>query len=511
MAGIIGNSLTVETKQGKVLGANEDVLFAFRGIPYSAPPVGPLRWMPPQPVQPWRRLRGAYQFAPICPQDTRGTPIPGRKPSEEPQNEDCLYLNVWTPNPDNQRRAVMVWIHGGAFVHGSGSTPNNPGKTLPLRGDVVLVTMNYRLGALGFLNLKEVTHGKIPATGNEGLLDQIAALQWVHDNIALFGGDPDNVTVFGESAGAESLGALLAMPQSKGLFKKAILQSGASKAQTLDKAAAAARRFLDKLGLTGNDTERLRALAPESLIKAQMELAAAGAPGVSAGNLGPTLDGEVLKEVPLDAIERGVASDVTVLAGSNLEEGKLFAMLAGPETQKMDEAGMVQRVKRLLPEQYASGMIEKYREALARRDLPVTPFEIYAAIQGDGHFRMPNIRLCEFQEKLGKPSYGYVFTWKSAAPGFGACHALDVGFVFGNLNEEFHGCGPGAQKLAGDIQDAWIAFARTGDPSCPGLGKWPPYGKDRKMMILGTDSRVETAPYEAERAAWDGIPNGVLG
>jgi para-nitrobenzyl esterase len=374
-----------------------------------------------------------------------------------------------------------------------------------------MVTINYRLGAFGFLNLKRATAGRIQSTGNEGFLDQIAALQWVHDNIEAFGGDPENVTVFGESAGAESLGALLAMPQSKGLFKKAILQSGASKAQPLERAAMVAERFLGKVGMTGKDAEALRSLPPEALVTVQMELAGAGAPGVSGGNIGPVLDGEVLREVPLDAMEKGSARDVTVLAGSNLEEGKLFAMLAGPDMQKMDEASMVQRVRRLVPEQYAPGLIEKYRKALAKRDLPVTPFEIYAAIQGDGHFRMPNIRLCEFQERLGKPSYGYVFTWKSAAPGFGACHALDVGFVFGNLTEEFHGCGTGAQKLAADMQEAWTAFARTGDPSCPGLGAWPRYGKDRKMMVLGAESHVETAPYEAERAAWDGIPNGVLG
>jgi para-nitrobenzyl esterase len=227
--------------------------------------------------------------------------------------------------------------------------------------------------------------------------------------------------------------------------------------------------------------------------------------------VGPVLDGEVLKEVPLDAFERGSAKDFTVLAGSNLEEGKLFALGAGRDVLKMNEAEMTQRVQRLVPERYAAGIIEKYRAALAKRDLPVTPYEIYAAIQGDGHFRMPNIRLCEYQEKLGKASYGYVFTWKSAAPDFGACHALDVGFIFGNLNEEFQGNGPQAEKLAENMQDAWTAFAKTGDPSCPGLGRWPHYGKERQMMVLGANSHLETAPYEAERAAWDGVPNNILG
>ncbi len=505
------NGALVETKYGKLQGIYEDGLHVFKGIPYATPPVGLLRWMPPQPVEPWSGVRSAVDFGPICPQDTRPTPMPGRVPSQEPQSEDCLFLNVWTPAADNGKRAVMVWIHGGAFIHGSGSTPNTPGKTLPNRGGIVLVTINYRLGALGFLHLNQVTNGEIPSTGNEALLDQIAALRWVQDNIAGFGGDPDNVTVFGESAGAESIGALLTMPLSKGLFQKAILQSGASKSQSVEKASMTAERYLDKLGLTGKDVKSIRSLPPEAFINAQIELATSGTPGASVGGLGPVQDGDILKDVPLDAIERGSAKDIIVMAGSNLEEGKLFALMAGPDILKMDEESMVKRVNRLVPEQYSDGLIGKYRTALSNRDLPVTPFEIFAAIQGDQHFRMTIIRLCEYQEKIGVPSYGNVFKWKSAAPGFGACHGLDVGFVFGNLNEEFHGCSPEAQTLAENMQDAWIAFAKTGNPYCPGLGPWPNYGNDRKMMVLGEDSRVEIAPYEAERAAWDGIPNNILG
>jgi para-nitrobenzyl esterase len=376
---------------------------------------------------------------------------------------------------------------------------------------VVLVTINYRLGALGFLPLKHLPGSKVPATGNEALLDQVMALQWVHDNIATFGGDPGNVTVFGESAGAMSIGALLAMPQSRGLFQKAILQSGASTFRPFDHAVLVAEKYLGILGLKASDAEGLRAVDAQQLIAAQRQLGLSGAPpGVRGANLEPVLDGEILKEAPLDRIERGSASGVAILAGSNLEEGKLFAML-GPNIRDMDEAGLTRRLQRLLPAQYIPDLVAKYRKALARRDLPVTPYEIYVAIQGDQQFRMPNVRLNEIQEKLGRPGYGYVFNWKSAAPGFGACHALDVGFVFGHLTDEFEGRGPAAEKLARDMQDAWIAFAKTGDPSCPGLGPWPRYGKDRRMMILGERSHVETAPYEAERAAWDGVENRLLG
>ena len=501
------NDAIVSTTSGKLRGTHENGLYIFRGIPYAAPPVGALRWLPPQPVKPWPGVRSAENFGPICPQSIIPvTTIPGRKPSEEPQDEDCLFLNIWTPGLDDQKRAVMVWVHGGAFTNGSGSSPMNPGETLPKRGAVVMVTINYRLGSLGFLNLTQVTGGKIPSSGNEGLFDQIAALRWVRDNIAAFGGDPENVTVFGESAGAESIGALLAMPQSKGLFRKAILQSGASKAQPLARATEGAAAFLRRLNLTGKDIPALRSLPAAALITAQSGLPGGGPVGFMPG---PVQDGEILKGVPLDAVAQGSAREVTVLAGSNLEEAKLFAMVM-PGIKGLDEAGLASRVERLVTKQYASSMIETYRRALAGRELPVTPYEIYVAIMGDQHFRMPNIRLCEFQEKLGKIAYGYVFNWKSAVPELGACHALDVGFIFGNLTSEFHGDSPAAQHLALKMQDAWIAFAKSGDPSVPGLA-WPRYGTGRNMMVFGENSLVKTAPFEEERAAWDRIPNNLLG
>ena len=211
----------VEIRSGKIEGVTDNGVSAFKGIPYAAPPVGDLRWMPPQPVKPWAGVLTTDKFSPTAMQNASmmdglfgGSPWPA--------SEDCLYLNVWTPGLDNKKRPVMVWLHGGAFVIGSGSQPIYVSDRLARRGDVVVVTVNYRLGALGFLNLKEVTNGAIPATGNEGLLDQIAALEWVRDNIAAFGGNPENVTIFGESAGGMSVGALLGLPRAKGLFHKAI-------------------------------------------------------------------------------------------------------------------------------------------------------------------------------------------------------------------------------------------------------------------------------------------------
>ena len=228
----------VRTRDGKVKGSYQEGLYIFKGIPYVAPPVGERRWLPPQPVEPWQGVRQAQTFGATSPQNW--SPLNDIIPDfgvVEPRSEDCLYLNVWSPGLDDARRPVLVWIHGGAFNLGSGSQSPYDASKLARRGDAVVVTFNYRLGVFGFLRLDEVTGGKVPATGNEGLLDQIASLEWVHDNIAAFGGDPDNVTLFGESAGAMSIGCLLAMPKARGLFHKAILQSGAgSTAAQLDEA-----------------------------------------------------------------------------------------------------------------------------------------------------------------------------------------------------------------------------------------------------------------------------------
>lgn len=501
------NNVIAETKCGKLEGTREEGLFVFKGIPYAAPPTGAFRWLPPRPVTPWQGVRPALESGPSAPQNKAAMSFMAGFDLDTPQSEDCLYLNVTSPGLDDSRRPVLVWIHGGAFNRGSGSSPSYTGNYLCKRGDAVLVTINYRLGALGFLHLDTLTGGRIPATGNEGLLDQIAALHWVRDNIAAFGGDPGNVTVFGESAGGMSIGCLLAMPQARGLFHKAILQSGSNTVKLLDEAIDVTRLFLSILGIGAEDVESLKAVSVERILNAQQKL---GAKLSSKGStLEPVVDGAILPDLPIDAVKHGSAENVAILVGSNLEEAKFMAM-TNRNLTKVDDAGLLKRWQQVLPGKIADRLIAGYRQAMAKYGM-ANPSDMALALQTARQFRIPGIRIVEAQQSRNQPAYSYLFTWKSPNPLLGACHALDVNFTFGVLNPELNGSGPAAEKLAATIQNAWLAFARTGNPGCASIGEWPVYGRNRATMILGEDCHVENAPYDEERRAWDPVPNFYLG
>lgn len=511
-------SAIVETRSGRVEGARARGQLVFRGIPYAAPPVGERRWAPPAPVEPWPGVRAAAEFGPAAPQlpvELETLPI---LRVEQEMDEDCLYLNVWTPAPDGAGRPVMVWIHGGGFTIGTGAQLMADEMALVDRGDVVVVTINYRLGVLGFLHLAEATGGEIPATGNEGLLDQAAALRWVRENIAAFGGDPGNVTIFGESAGGMSVGTLLALPAAEGLFHKAIPQSGASStANSLGRARLVGRRFVEALG--GRSPDALRALPTERLLEAQAALIpgalSAADPELGAMPLQPCVDGRVLPAPALARIVAGAARGVPVLVGSTLDEWKLFGAL-DPSVQELDEAGLLERLAHL-PD--AAGVVAAYRDARAKRDAPTAPAELFMAIETDRVFRMPGVRLAEAQRPHEPRVYSYLVTWPSPLFGgaLGSPHAVELGPLFGvhDTSEQtaaFFGSGPAADRLARGMQEAWTAFARSGDPSSAALGEWPAYEPDsRATMLLGEETGVERAPYDEERRAWEGVPDGVVG
>jgi para-nitrobenzyl esterase len=500
----------VSTKSGRVEGFVHNGLHVFKGIPYAAPPVGRLRWQPPQPVEPWSGVRPAGEYGPIswqnvmaAPPDTPGFPDFGH----QPMNEDCLSLNIWTPGLDDARRAVLVWIHGGAFLIGSGTEGFLEDGVLARRGDVVVVSINYRLGALGFINLKEVTNGRIPATGNEGLLDQVAALEWVRDNIAAFGGDPGNVTVGGFSAGGMSIGTLLAMPAARGTFQKAMNRSGAANVvETVESAAAFTARYLELLGIKSTDIDKLYDLSPGQLMDAQQELGVLlRSTQYRATPFQPVIDGSVVPEMPIVAIRNGSAKNITLMAGNMRDEMKsTYAM--DPNIRAMDRNGVIQRLSLMLPDDFVPGLVDTYAATKTARGETANPPDVLGAINTDLMFRIPTIRLVEAQRDNGAKAYNYLFLHRSPALGgaLGAIHGLDNPFLFGDLDDRFTGNTPELMALAEKVQDSAVAFMKTGDPSCESAGKWPVYGSDRATMLWDADARVEDAPFEEERAAWDG-------
>jgi len=508
----------VATRYGKIEGEEHEGLLVFKGIPFAKPPIGPLRWLPPERPNSWGGLHDARRFGHVAPQNRTMNSALAAMRIEEPQSEDCLYLNVWTPGLHRTQRPVMVWIHGGAFSIGSGSQAIYDGSVLAGRGGVVLVTINYRLGPLGFLRLADLTNGKIPATGNEGILDQVAALQWVQDNIAAFGGDPENVTIFGESAGGMGVGTLLALGNARGLFHKAIPQSGACHTgRRADRASWVADRILATLGVSPSDTNAMRALDAEQLLKGALT-----EDGVTPNpELGmayqPVVDGTLLPSPAFEMVANGSAAGVAVMAGSTLEEWKLFAVM-DPSLAKFDRDHLISRMSRRLTPPTASAIIEVYERARSQRDDSTTPVEIFSAIETDRVFRIPALRLVESQGKHSSQIYNYLFAWKSPAlrEALGSCHALELGFVFGTNSvpgmDRFAGAGPEADKLARRIQDGWLAFARSGDPSCESLGDWPRYTETRRStMILDAVCKAEDAPFESERRAWNQVPGSILG
>jgi para-nitrobenzyl esterase len=511
----ISTAPLVSTTAGKIEGYFRDGLFVFKGIPFAAPPAGDNRWLPPQPVQPWTGVRDTKTFGAICPQNEQQLQII-RPPAPEPQSEDCLFLNIWTPGIDSLKRPVMVWIHGGGFAQGSGSSIGYNGRKLAVRGNTVIVTINYRLGSLGFWNLNEVTGGNVPAKGNEGLLDQVAALEWVKNNIASFGGDPDNVTIFGESAGGMSCGSLLGMPQAHGLFHRAIPQSGAASTATpLDNAREISDLFLQTLGIKADDVKALRALTPAQLLAAHRQFVLklpSINPKLGTMPFQPVIDGKDLPVLPLTAIRKGASTDIPVLVGSTQNEWGLFTLM-DPDIGTLSEPHLVARLRRFVPTNYIPGLIDAYRKAREKRGQPTAPGDLFSAIQTDRIFRLPAIRLAEAKRAHQKPAYHYIFTWQSPALGgkLGSCHAIDVGIVWGSYEKNFCGEGPVMDALSARVQGAWLAFARHGDPSTESLGQWPAYGVKRETMLLGEKCGLENDPFGEERKAWEAIPEGAVG
>jgi para-nitrobenzyl esterase len=500
-------STIVECTSGRLEGREKDGILLFAGVPYAAPPVGADRFAPPRPHPGWTGVRDATRFGAVSVQggDLLGGLFQGSQPET---SEDCLFLNVQTPALDDARRPVMVWIHGGSFTGGSGSTPWYNGTRFVTHGDVVCVTLNYRLGALGYLHLAEHGDG-LERSGNCGLLDQIAALRWVRDNIDRFGGNPDDVTLFGESAGAMSVATLLGTPEASGLFHRAIPQSGA--AHNVIAPATGAElsdRMMHHLGV--RDVAGLRAVSAAQLYEAQVVVAAevtkdrlrrhqpdAGLP------FGPVLDGVTLPQPPLEAVRAGLSSHVPLLTGTNLDEWNLFDLMT---RAGLDEARLRGRVERLFDD--PEPVIATYR---ANRP-EATPDDLWSAIMTDRVFRIPAIRLAEAQlAHQPQHTFLYLFTWPTPAVDgrLGSCHALEIPFVFDNLDQpgvDFFTGEAGPQALADAMHRSWLAFVHGSDPGHDGLPAWAPYDEiGRPTMQYDESCETLLDPAGDERRLWDNV------
>jgi para-nitrobenzyl esterase len=431
------------------------------------------------------------------------------------QDEDCLFLNVWTPAPDGRRRPVMVWIHGGGFTAGTGSSLIYRGEKLSRLGDVVVVTINYRLGALGFLahpSLATGSNGSLGAgtTGNWGLMDQVAALRWVRDNIAAFGGDPEQVTLFGESAGGMSISALLVAPSARGLFCRAIVQSGPAYVHSPERAVAAAEDLAELLALGEISREALESVPVADLVEAGRRLQGRlPRPGDLPLPFLPVVDGNFLPVDPEDGLAAGEAAGVSLMIGTNRDEITFFVM-ADPRIASLDLDGVASWFRHAAPGADPESILGGYRAAREARGEPATPRDLWVAAGSDLVFRWPSLRMAGAHAPHGKGTYVYLFTWETSAFGgmLGACHALEVPFVFGAVREPpiaaFIGADEHSDALAAQMQHAWLSFARTGDPSHDGIGNWPTWDPERRAtMVFGPGGGVVDGPGGEEIDTWN--------
>jgi para-nitrobenzyl esterase len=486
------------TTSGPVRGTEREGIQVFRGIPYAGSPAGARRFLAPEPPAPWTELRDATTFGLMAPQPSSPMETLLGGPPPEYDEAGCLTLNVYTPGVDDRRRPVMVWIHGGAFIGGTAATPWYNGRHLATEGDVVIVTINYRLGSLGFLHLAEVGGERYASSGNTGLLDQIAALRWVRDNIAAFGGDPQQVTIFGESAGGSSVSMLLGMPEARGLFHRAIAQSGtAAWAATREQAAGVTESYLAELGLRAapSSLDALLERPVADLMAAQLNISTRYGIG---RDFRPVIDGVAVPRHPFAAVRDGAVAGVDLMVGTTRHEMNLFAL--GDPTIATRDGLIAQRFGTDIGRE-AAEMVEVYeRNGRSERDA-------FLALATDGVFRIPAIRLAEAQREAGGRAHMYLFTFET--PVFGgqlrSTHALEIPFVFGTYDARgavlFTGDGPGRAALSDQMRAAWLSFAKTGDP---GWSQYDP-ADGRATRVFGPGGGVVSDPDGDERELWEGV------
>ena len=477
-----------------------DALEYGHSAPQSIPSTSQKNSTASKPVAVTSRLEATTQAAPTGPSIFKALGIPGDKPAGE--GEDCLVLNVWTPAlNDGRKRPVMLWLHGGGFSSGSGSTNGWDGTNLCLRGDVVVLTINHRLNVMGFANFSEFSPDFV-ASGDAGMLDIVHALKWVRNNISQFGGDPDTVMIFGQSGGGRKCETLLAMPSAKGLFHRATIESGiAIKVVDRDIAIRNAELLLGKLGIAKANVHEIQKLPSDQVMTAYFAVTREFNKGDSnVFGFAPTVDGHILPQHPFHPTASPVSAEVPVMIGHTRTE--YTGLTTDAALWHLDEEGMQRQIKELLGDQ-AEAMIKLYR----KHSLGSTPSDIFFLIESDCRYGAPTMKIAERRAALGKgPVYFYYFAWETSVQDgqLKSPHNLEWPFAFDNAKicANLTGGGPDAMALADKISDAWIAFARTGNPNNPKLPHWPAFNtKDRATMVFNNDSKVINDPLREKRIA----------
>ena len=506
---------TVDLETGKVVGYVRNGINTFKGIPYAESTAGANRFMPPIKVKPWTGLRSSRQYGPVAPQAARA----GWANDEEAfmfswddgvQGEDCLRINVWSPAiNDHESRPVMVWLHGGAFAAGSGQELKAyDGENLSRRGDIVVVSLNHRLNALGFLNL--AAYGdRYASSANVGMLDIVMALEWVRDNIAVFGGDPKKVTIFGQSGGGAKVGTLMGMPSAKGLFHRAIVESGSMlRAGSQENSRRLAEFILSELDLNDSSIEKLHTLPYEKIIAASGKVMQERNPFPRNGvpdfrrmadvmGFASVVDSTILPGHPFDPQASLLSADVPMIIGSTLNE--FVTAINHPEYENLGHAELAERVRTIYGER-APVVIEAFKQ----RTPKASPFDLWSRIAAGGvrESAMNQARLKSAQGSA--PAYLYWFTWQTPVLNGRprAFHCAELPFVFDNTDrcETMTGGGADARALGALMSDAWIQFARTGNPNHPGMPHWEKFDPEKMpTMIFDNKSECVNGPDAREQ------------